>query len=124
MRNTLILVGFLLASRLFAQDSSKFVIFINPYFTNDKNNNVYEITNKNTSGNGRIEERMKPSYYNVGIDFKFYIILPHQFLTIFQVGIGRDKYYSSLPYKNYLENQLRSKFNFKGVPIRIFFRKK
>ena len=28
------------------------------------------------------------------------------------------------PYKNYLENQLRSHFNFKGVPIRIFFRKK
>jgi GTP-binding protein len=28
------------------------------------------------------------------------------------------------PYKNYLENQLRSKFNFSGVPIRIFFRKK
>jgi GTP-binding protein len=28
------------------------------------------------------------------------------------------------PYKNYLENQLRLKFNFTGVPIRIFFRKK
>jgi GTP-binding protein len=28
------------------------------------------------------------------------------------------------PYKNYLENQLRMSFNFKGVPIRIFFRKK
>lgn len=28
------------------------------------------------------------------------------------------------PYKNYLENQLRSKFDFSGVPIRIFFRKK
>lgn len=28
------------------------------------------------------------------------------------------------PYKNYLENQLRDHFNFKGVPIRIFFRKK
>lgn len=28
------------------------------------------------------------------------------------------------PYKNYLENQLRQQFNFKGVPIRIFFRKK
>ncbi len=28
------------------------------------------------------------------------------------------------PYKNYLENQLRENFNFKGVPIRIFFRKK
>jgi len=28
------------------------------------------------------------------------------------------------PYKNYLENQLRSKFDFSGVPIRLFFRKK
>jgi len=28
------------------------------------------------------------------------------------------------PYKNYLENQLRQKFNFKGVPVRLFFRKK
>lgn len=28
------------------------------------------------------------------------------------------------PYKNYLENQLRSAFDFKGVPVRIFFRKK
>ncbi len=29
-----------------------------------------------------------------------------------------------LNYRNYLENQLRSNFNFKGVPVRIFFRKK
>ncbi|MBS1655980.1 MAG: ribosome biogenesis GTPase Der, partial [Bacteroidetes bacterium] len=28
------------------------------------------------------------------------------------------------PYKNYLENQLREHFNFSGVPVRIFFRKK
>lgn len=28
------------------------------------------------------------------------------------------------PYKNYLENQLRHKFNFSGVPVRLFFRKK
>lgn len=28
------------------------------------------------------------------------------------------------PYKNYLENKLREKFDFKGVPVRIFFRKK
>jgi GTP-binding protein len=28
------------------------------------------------------------------------------------------------PYKNYLENQLRTHFNFSGVPVRIFFRKK
>ena len=29
-----------------------------------------------------------------------------------------------MPYRNYLENQLRTHFNFKGIPIRIFFRKK
>lgn len=29
-----------------------------------------------------------------------------------------------MPYRNYLENQLRSNFNFSGVPVRIFFRKK
>lgn len=28
------------------------------------------------------------------------------------------------PYKNYLENQLRKSFDFTGVPIRLFFRKK
>lgn len=28
------------------------------------------------------------------------------------------------PYRNYLENQLRKNFNFKGVPVRIYFRKK
>lgn len=28
------------------------------------------------------------------------------------------------PYKNYLENKLREKFDFKGVPVRLFFRKK
>lgn len=28
------------------------------------------------------------------------------------------------PYKNYLENQLRANFDFRGVPVRLFFRKK
>jgi GTPase len=28
------------------------------------------------------------------------------------------------PYRNYLENQLREHFDFKGVPVRLFFRKK
>lgn len=28
------------------------------------------------------------------------------------------------PYKNYLENKLRENFSFKGVPVRLFFRKK
>jgi GTPase len=29
-----------------------------------------------------------------------------------------------LPYRNYLENQLRSSFDFSGIPVRIYFRKK
>jgi len=29
-----------------------------------------------------------------------------------------------MAYRNYLENQIRQNFNFKGVPVRIFFRKK
>ena len=29
-----------------------------------------------------------------------------------------------LPYRNYLENKVRENFNFTGVPVRIFFRKK
>jgi GTPase len=28
------------------------------------------------------------------------------------------------PYRNYLENKLRESFNFKGVPVRVYFRKK
>jgi len=32
--------------------------------------------------------------------------------------------YVKEPYKRYLENQLRTKFNFTGVPIQIFLRKK
>jgi GTP-binding protein len=28
------------------------------------------------------------------------------------------------PYKNYLENKMREAFNFKGVPLRLYFRKK
>ncbi len=103
MRNTLIIGFFMLASNLFAQDSGEFILFINPHFTNDKNDNPYNITNVNSNtsllGFPSIEETMKPSYYNVGIDFKVYKVLPHYFIEIYQVGIGIDKYYSSLPYQ-------------------------
>jgi len=32
--------------------------------------------------------------------------------------------YIKEPYKRYVENRMREKFDFSGVPIRIFFRKK
>lgn len=107
MKNTVLIISFLLANTLLAQDSSKFILFTNPYYTSDKNDNPYRITNINSNtsipGYPVIEEPMKYSYYSAGIDFKGYIVLPHRFLAIFQVGIGKDKYYSSLPYQKYLD---------------------
>jgi GTPase len=41
--------------------------------------------------------------------FAFFCNLPH---------------YVKEPYKRYLENRMREKFDFSGVPVRIFFRKK
>jgi GTP-binding protein len=32
--------------------------------------------------------------------------------------------YIKEPYRRYLENQLREKFNFTGVPIQVYFRQK
>ncbi|MEL6538689.1 MAG: ribosome biogenesis GTPase Der, partial [Bacteroidota bacterium] len=32
--------------------------------------------------------------------------------------------YIKAPYQRYLENKLRDRFEFTGVPLRIFFRKK
>ncbi|MFP4366053.1 MAG: hypothetical protein ACLFQA_03065, partial [Bacteroidales bacterium] len=32
--------------------------------------------------------------------------------------------YIRAPYKRYLENRIREKFDFTGVPIQLFFRKK
>jgi hypothetical protein len=107
MKNTVLIISFLLANTLLAQDSSKFILFINPYYTSDKNDNTYKITNINSNTNipgyPIIEETMKSTYYSAGIDVKGYIVLPHRFLAIFQVGIGKDKYYSSLPYQKYID---------------------
>ncbi len=53
-----------------------------------------------------------------------------KFITQLPVAVPSFAFFSNHPddirepYKNYLENQLRSHFKFTGVPIRIFFRKK
>ncbi len=69
-----------------------------------------------------VEAYHAPVVRGHSIKIKFITQLPTQvpsfaFFTNFPDDI-------KMPYRNYLENQLRTNFNFKGVPIRIFFRKK
>lgn len=53
-----------------------------------------------------------------------------KFITQLPTGVPTFAFFCNFPddiktpYKNYLENQLRSNFNFTGVPVRLFFRKK
>ena len=57
-------------------------------------------------------------------------IVKIKFVTQLPTHVPRFAFFTNfpddikMPYRNYLENQLRTHFNFKGVPIRIFFRKK
>lgn len=57
-------------------------------------------------------------------------IVKVKFITQLPVAVPSFAFFTNFPndiktpYKNYLENKLREHFNFKGVPVRIFFRKK
>lgn len=69
-----------------------------------------------------IEETPPPSVKGKYIRIKFVTQLPtHSPSFAFFCNLPQ---YIRDDYKRFLENQLREKFNFKGVPIRIFFRKK
>lgn len=69
-----------------------------------------------------IERRPPPAYRGRLIKIKFVTQLP-TYYPAFAFFCNHPKHIRE-PYKNYLENQLREKFNFTGVPIGIFFRKK
>jgi GTP-binding protein len=53
-----------------------------------------------------------------------------KYVTQLPVVVPSFAFYSNHPdeikeaYKNFLENKIRHHFNFKGVPIRLFFRAK
>lgn len=69
-----------------------------------------------------IEENHPPSVKGKFIRIKYVTQLPtHAPAFAFYCNLPQ---YIREPYKRYLENQLRKHFNFKGVPIRIFMRKK
>jgi GTP-binding protein len=69
-----------------------------------------------------IEKYPPPSHRGRFVKIKYVTQLPTYF-PAFAFFCNNPKYVKE-NYKNYLENQLRSNFNFTGVPIGIFFRQK
>ena len=69
-----------------------------------------------------IEKYPPPSHRGRFVKIKYVTQLP-TYYPAFAFFCNSPKYIKE-SYKNYLENQLRSHFNFTGVPIGVFFRKK
>ena len=69
-----------------------------------------------------IERNPPPAVKGKYIKIKFATMLPtHSPSFAFFCNLPQ---YVKDPYKRFLENKIREEFNFEGVPIRIFFRKK
>lgn len=69
-----------------------------------------------------IERYSPPAVSGKLVKIKYVTQLPTQ-TPSFAFFANHPKYIKE-PYRNYLEKQLRKNFNFKGVPINIFFREK
>ncbi|GIS08328.1 MAG: GTPase Der [Flavobacteriales bacterium] len=69
-----------------------------------------------------IEKYPPPAYKGKYIKIKYCTQLTSQSPSF--VFFANLPQYIKEPYKRYLENQLRSVFNFEGVPLNLFFRKK
>jgi GTP-binding protein len=69
-----------------------------------------------------VENYPPPSWKGKNIKIKYCIQLPSR--TPGFVFFSNLPQYIKEPYHRYIENQLREKFNFTGVPIQIFFRQK
>jgi GTP-binding protein len=69
-----------------------------------------------------VEKNPPPAYKGKYIKIKYATMLPtHAPSFAFFCNLPQ---YIREPYKRYIENRLRDNFDFEGVPIRIFFRKK
>jgi GTP-binding protein len=69
-----------------------------------------------------IEKNPPPSYKGKYVKIKFCTQLPtpHPQFAFF---CNLPQYVKD-PYRRFLENKLREEYDFKGIPIQIFFRKK
>ena len=69
-----------------------------------------------------IEKTPPPSFKGKFVKIKFCIQLPTPYPQfVFFCNLPQ---YVKEPYKRFLENKIREEYNFEGVPIQIFFRKK
>ena len=69
-----------------------------------------------------IANQPPPMYKGKMVRIKYVMQLP-TYAPAFALYCNLPQYVKD-PYKRFIENKIRSKFNFTGVPIRIFFRKK
>jgi GTP-binding protein len=69
-----------------------------------------------------IEHYPPPAWKGKYVKIKYVTQIPSQTPT-FAFFCNLPQYIRD-PYKRFLENQLREHYNFTGVPIRLFFRKK
>ena len=69
-----------------------------------------------------IEKTPPPSYKGKFVKIKFCTQLPTPYPQFaFYCNLPQ---YVKEPYRRFLENKIREEYNFEGVPIQIFFRKK
>ncbi len=71
---------------------------------------------------GVIEAYPPPAYKGKYIKIKYITQLPTK-IPSFAFFCNLPQYIKD-PYKRYLENKIRSNFNFKGIPIQLYFRQK
>ena len=69
-----------------------------------------------------IEAYPPPAYKGKFIKIKYITQLPTK-IPSFAFFCNLPQYIRD-PYKRYLENKIRSNFNFKGIPIQLYFRQK
>ncbi len=89
---------------------------------NERRNFRVKTSELNTIMQEAIEKYPPPSHRGKFVKIKYITQLP-TYYPAFAFFCNSPKYIKE-SYKNYLENQLRSHFNFTGVPISIFFRQK
>ena len=69
-----------------------------------------------------VKDQPPPIYKGKSVSIKYITQLPSQVPTFaFYCNLPQ---YIKEPYKRFLENRFRERYDFSGVPIRLFFRKK
>ena len=112
--NPIVFVSSLTKQRIFKAVSTAIEVF---------NNRKRKISTKTLNNEilPFIEKTPPPSSKGKYIKIKFCTQLPTNYPQfVFFCNLPQ---YLKDPYKRFLENKIRSKFNFQGVPIKIFFRK-